>query len=86
MRPMMLLALALALAAGGAQARGRGFHAPRAAHGHRAAHAPRAAGQGRHRRASSGEIKSLGPSAFHPVKRYKGFSYLQHEQHPSKDD
>jgi hypothetical protein len=89
MRRTLLLALVLALSAGAAQARGHGFHTFKAPRAHRASH-PRAHGAaaregGRHRHAGS-EIKSLGPSTFHPVKRYKGFSYLQHEQHPAKDD
>jgi hypothetical protein len=86
MRTILLAALALSLAAAAADARGRGFHLARSPHAHRAAHARKAPGEGRHHRASSGEIKSLGPSTFHPVKRYKGFSYLQHEEHPAKDD
>ena len=96
----MLVACAVA-AAGVAQARGHGFHHPRA-HGFQAPRShggaargfavgrPRAAvakgpTEGRHRR-SGAEIKELGPSTFHPVKRYKGFSYLEHEKHPEKDD
>jgi len=67
-------------AAGAAQARTHrlpGFHAPRA---------PKAHVSTAHRRAGTAEIKALGPSSFHPVKRYKGFSYLEHEKHPEKDD
>lgn len=66
--------------AGAAEARSHrlpGFHAPRTpkAHVSRSRH-----GSG------MAEIKPLGPSSFHPVKRYKGFSYLEHETHPEKDD
>ncbi|HSV02132.1 MAG TPA: hypothetical protein VLI41_02910 [Phenylobacterium sp.] len=70
------LALAFAGAAEGRTHRLAGFHAPRA---------PKTHAAGRHRPGMA-EIEPLGPSSFHPVKRWKGFSYLDHEKRPGKAD
>jgi len=75
----LIAALALALGAGGAS-EARVHRAP-------TAHVPRhkaASARPRHH-AGIAEIKPLGPTTFRPVKRYKGFSYLEHEVHPEKD-
>lgn len=85
MRSPVLALVVLALGSGAAQARGHGF-----AGGHvRVSHpgkTSRAAGEGHRHRSGIGEVGTVGPSSFHPVKRWKGFSYLQHEKHPEKED
>lgn len=70
---------------------GLSFAGPAAARAHRTGgmHAARApgthAGSHRHRESSPELVGTIGPSHFHPVKPYKGFSYLEHEKHPEKD-
>jgi hypothetical protein len=85
MRRALILALTCGLAAGTAEARGHGFGSGHAAHAPRAPWAHKAPGEGHRHRSGVGEIRDLGPNTFHPVKRYKGFSYLDHEKSPAKD-
>jgi hypothetical protein len=77
----------------GPVAHGHGFRAPRAARKARDPASglgfarPHKAGSETHRRrAGAAEIKDLGPTTFQPVKRYKGFSYLNHETHPEPEN
>jgi len=78
MRNLILLCATVAFVlVGSADARARHPRAPRE---------PKVSSTGRHHRGGIGEIGTVGPSSFHPVKRWKGFSYLQHEKHPDKED
>jgi hypothetical protein len=79
MRPAVILALAASLLLA-EPVLARAYRAPAAHFPH-----PKPPAASRHR-AGMAEIKPLGPTTFHPVKRYKGFSYLEHEKHPEKDD
>lgn len=79
MRPAAILAFAAGLALAGPLL-ARAYRAPAAHFPHPK---PPAAS---HHRSGMAEIKPLGPATFHPVKRYKGFSYLEHEKHPETDD